>query len=90
MIDLDRLQSQIPNSEDELVAFRLSSTIHQLIEQANQTRTNYHRRPVHFHDSSSASSVQGLCQLLQGEGRPKGKQAGQVGFGGGERLFVKK
>ena len=28
VIDLDRLQSQIPNSEDELVAFRLSTTIH--------------------------------------------------------------
>ena len=36
----------------------------------------------------SFSSVQGLCELLQGEGGPKSEQAGQMGFGGGECLFL--
>ena len=32
--------------------------------------------------------MQGLCQLLQGEGCTKGQQAGQVGFGGGKIIFL--
>ena len=36
----------------------------------------------------SFSSVQGLCELLQGEGGPKSEQAGQMGFGGGECLLL--